>query len=79
VILARLGKLDDPRAADGLELLGRLRRPDGRWWPGGYWWRAPGSSVHAEAVDWGRRAPSEPITLNALRVLRAAGPAPIRG
>jgi hypothetical protein len=79
VILARLGKLDDPRAADGLELLGGLRRPDGRWWPGGYWWRAPGSSVHAEAVDWGRRAPSEPITLNALRVLRAAGPAPIRG
>ncbi len=73
VLLGRLGKLDDPRTGDAVELLIGLRRPDGRWRPGGYWWRPPGSATHAEAVDWGRRAPSEPITLNALRVLRAAG------
>ena len=73
VLLGRLGKLDDPRTGDAVELLIGRRRPDGRWRPGAYWWRPPGSATHAEAVDWGRRAPSEPITLNALRVLRAAG------
>jgi len=73
LILGRLGKLPDPRAEDALDLIAAARRSDGRWWPDAYWWKPPGSSVHAEAVDWGRRTASEPITLNALRVLRAAG------
>ena len=60
----------------GLDLAVRRRRADGRWWPGGYWWRPPGGrpgSGPVEVVDWGRSAPSEMLTLNALRVLRAAG------
>ncbi len=29
--------------------------------------------LHAEVVDWGRRGPNAMITLNGLRVLKAAG------
>jgi hypothetical protein len=66
----------DPRAADALELLVRRRRADGRWQPGGRWWRPPGrltGSGPVEVVDWGRSGPNEMLTLNALRVLKAAG------
>lgn len=73
LVLSRLDKLPDPRADDALGLLLERRRPDGLWAPGGYWWRRPGSKTAVEAVDWGRRGPNEMITLNALRVLRAAG------
>lgn len=73
LVLSRLGSLPDPRADDALDLLLERRRPDGLWEPGGYWWRRPGSKTLAEVVDWGRRGPNEMITLNALRVLRAAG------
>jgi hypothetical protein len=67
-----MGLAEDPRAADGLKLLEERRRPDGRWQAGGRWWRSPGSKgSNVEVVDWGR-GPSEPITLNALRVLQAA-------
>jgi hypothetical protein len=73
-VLARLGKVTDPRAEEAVELLVQRRREDGRWEPRGYWWSPPGSAgSNVEAVDWGRRGPSEPITLNALRILRAAG------
>lgn len=76
LILSRLGKAGDPRTADALELLVRRRRPDGRWQPGAYWWRPPGSrssgSYPVEVVDWGRSGPNEMLTLNALRVLQAA-------
>jgi hypothetical protein len=73
LVLARIGKLPDPRAEDGLELLIRRRREDGRWQPGGYWWRAPGrAGSNVDVVDWGRGGPNEMITLNALRVLRSA-------
>ena len=73
VVLARMGHAGDPRAADGLDLLEERRLPDGRWRAGGRWWKAPGSKgSNVEAVDWGS-GPSEPLTLNALRVLRAAG------
>ena len=52
-------------------LLEERRRPDGRWQAGGKWWRPPGSKgANVEVVDWGR-GPSELLTLNALRVLRA--------
>jgi hypothetical protein len=76
LVLSRLGKAGDPRAADALDVVVRRRRPDGRWRPGGAWWRAPGAtsgSGPAEVVDWGRSGPNELLTLNALRVLRAAG------
>jgi hypothetical protein len=73
LILARLDLVGDPRAGDALDLLEHKRLRDGRWRPGGYWWRSPGSAgSNVEVVDWGRGAPNEMITLNALRVLRAA-------
>jgi hypothetical protein len=73
VVLGRLGRLGDPRADDALDLVVERRRPDGLWEPGGFWWQRPGSKRLVEVVDWGRRGPSEMITLNALRVLRGAG------
>jgi hypothetical protein len=74
LILSRMGKADDSRAAEGIDLLLGLQRADGCWSKGPSWWRAPGSAGNnVEVVDWGRRGPSEMITLNALRVLRAAG------
>jgi hypothetical protein len=72
VVLARMGLAGDPRAADALELLEERRLPDGRWRTGGRWWKPPGSKgSNVEVVDWGS-SPSEMVTLNALRVLRAA-------
>ncbi|MGO8959926.1 MAG: hypothetical protein ACLQFR_21530 [Streptosporangiaceae bacterium] len=73
LILSRMGVARDPRASDASDELERRRLPDGRWQAGGCWWRQPGSSLTPEAVDWGRSGPNETITLNALRVLRAAG------
>jgi hypothetical protein len=72
-VLARLGRVRDPRAADALDLLEARRRPDGRWTAGGRWWKPPGSDRTVEAVDWGAGVGSAMITLNALRVLKAAG------
>ncbi len=73
VVLARMGLAGDPRASDGLDLLEERRLPDGRWRPGGRWWKAPGAKgSNVEAVDWGS-GPSELLTLHGLRVLRAAG------
>lgn len=73
LVLARMGKAADPRASDALDELERRRLPDGRWRPGGYWWKPNGSNLTPEVVDWGRAGPNEMITLNALRVLSAAG------
>jgi hypothetical protein len=76
LVLSRLGLVRDPRAADALDVLERKRLADGRWRPGAYWWRAPApgsSGSNVDVVDWGRGGPNELITLNALRVLTAAG------
>ena len=73
VVLARMGRAGDPRAADAVALVESRRLADGRWQSGGRWWKPPDSSgSNVEVVDWGRSGPSEMITLNALRVLRAA-------
>lgn len=72
LVLARMGKASDPRASDAIGELVRQRLPDGRWQPRGYWWKPPLSATTPEVVDWGRAGPNEMITLNALRVLRAA-------
>jgi hypothetical protein len=73
LVLSRMGRADDPRASDALDELERQRLPDGRWRARGYWWRSPPSTFAPEVVDWGRGGPNEMITLNALRVLQAAG------
>ncbi len=55
------------------------RGEDGGWRPEGYYWalkrkkRAKLAVSNVEVVDWGRNGPNEMITLNALRVLKAAG------
>jgi hypothetical protein len=73
VVLARMGLAADPRAGDALDLLEEKRLADGRWRAGAKWWRPPGSKgSNVEVVDWGS-GPSEMLTLNALRVLGAAG------
>ena len=72
-VLARMGRVDDARASDALDLIEERRLPDGRWSAGNAWWKPAGATGMSEAVDWGRGGPSEMITLNALRVLRAAG------
>jgi hypothetical protein len=72
--LARIGRLSDGRTSDAIGELEGRRRPDGRWRAGGRWWRAPGSSgSNVEVVDWGSSGPNQFVTLNALRVLSAAG------
>jgi len=74
LVLSRMGLAGDPRAGDALDVVERLRPPDGRWRPGGSWWRLGGQgSGPAEVVDWGRDGASEMLTLNALRVLRSGG------
>ena len=73
LVLSRMDRAGDPRAGDALDELQRRRLPNGRWQPGGCWWKPADSTVTPEAVDWGRSGPNEMITLNALRVLKAAG------
>jgi hypothetical protein len=74
LVLSRIGKATDPRAADALDELERRRLRDGRWRAYGQWWKPADSEITPEVVDWGRPGePNQMITLNALRVLRAAG------
>jgi hypothetical protein len=73
LILSRMGKASDRRASNALDELERRRLPDGRWRAEGCWWKPAPSTLAPEVVDWGRTGPNEMITLNALRVLSAAG------
>jgi hypothetical protein len=74
LILSRLGPLTNPRMWEALDLIETKRLPDGRWKVEGYYWSPPGKRAsNVEVVDWGRGGPNEMITLNALRVLKAAG------
>ena len=72
IVLARAGALPDPRADEGVALLLERRRGDGLWHTEGaqYWRRSPGT--YFDPVAWERSGPSRMLTLNALRVLRAA-------
>lgn len=81
-VLSLTGKLGDPRAKEALDLVESKRREDGLWHSEGSYWRSlmKGPAIGArtpatgsEVVDWGRSGASEMITLNALRVLNAAG------
>ncbi len=77
-MLSRAGKLNDPRTKEALDIVEDKRGPDGLWRPEGYHWhpnRRMGvkGKIRPEVVDWGRNGPNRMITLNALRVLKAAG------
>lgn len=73
LILSRMGRAADPRAADAVKLVESRRLADERWQAGGRWWKPPGAEGGSvEVVDWGRSGPNEMVTLNALRVLHAA-------
>jgi hypothetical protein len=67
-LLGLLGRLDDPRAADALDVVERARRPNGRF-SGPAWW----NSTTKDAVDWGRGTDNEMLNVRAASVLRAAG------
>jgi hypothetical protein len=54
LVLSRMGRAGDPRGSDALDELEQRRLPDGRWRPGGYWWKPPTSTITPEIVDWGR-------------------------
>ncbi|RYU12507.1 hypothetical protein ETU37_10270 [Nocardioides iriomotensis] len=74
LVITRGDRCTDPRAADALDVLERKRRPDGRWNAQAQWWRAADSRTTPEVVDWGSAGqPNLMVTLNALRVLTAAG------
>jgi len=79
VMLHRADKLENPRTKDAIDLVESKRQKDGLWKPEGYYWnlkrknRAKFAVSNVEIVDWGRNEPNEMITLNALRILRAAG------
>lgn len=79
IILSRAGRLGDRRALDAIGLVESKRGEDGRWRPEGYYWslkrktRPKLSVSNVDLVDWGRGGPNEFITLNALRILKAAG------
>lgn len=73
-LLRRMDLVDDPRASDAIDIVVDQRRPDGTWAPSGYWWVKPGEGrPSVEVVDWGRGRPNRMLTLNALRILKAAG------
>jgi hypothetical protein len=74
LVLSRMDRAGDARATDALDELERRRRPDGRWRANGRWWNPADSTIAPDIVAWDRPGePSEMLTLNALRVLRAAG------
>ena len=72
-VLARAGALPDARADEAIDLLLARRHEDGLWHAQGtqYWRRSPGT--YYDPVAWERSGPSRMLTLNALRILRAAG------
>lgn len=73
LVLSRRDALGDGRADAALDLVERRREADGRWSASRPWWGRPGGTRAPEVVDWGRDGPSDMVTLNALRVLRAGG------
>ncbi|PTT68225.1 hypothetical protein DBR22_07115 [Arthrobacter sp. HMWF013] len=71
LLLARMGLINDPRAAEARAALRGKMLPDGGWPAEGAWWHPPSSASQAEAADWGRTGPNQFVTLSALRILSA--------
>jgi hypothetical protein len=73
VVLTDAGLVGDPRASEALDVVEAKRMPDGRFRAEGAWWANLDGTRYPAAVAWGRSGPNEMVTLDALRVLRAAG------
>ena len=74
LVLSRMGLAGDPRADEALDHLESRRHADGRWRANQQWWKPGGGPITPEVVDWGRAGePNLMITLNAMRVRKAAG------
>ncbi len=74
LVLSRMGLAGDPRAHEALDQIESRRDADGRWSANQQWWKPGGGPITPEVVDWGRAGePNVMITLNAMRVRRAAG------
>ncbi len=72
-ILSLAGKIKDKRAEEALDIVQGKRGSDGLWRAEGFFWYPLGKKKsNMEVVDWGRKGPNDMITLNALRVLKAA-------
>ena len=76
-VMAEIGRLDDPRCAEALELLESKRLPDGGFpAEAKYYTTAPSAKTGRSLVDWGKTSMVRMnpwVTLDALRVLKAAG------
>ncbi len=76
-VMTEINRLDDPRCAEALDLLESKRLPDGGFpAEAKYYTTAPSARTGRSLVDWGgiSTARMNPwVTLDALRVLKAAG------
>lgn len=73
-VLSLAGKINDTRTIEALDIIESKRRKEGYWVAEGFYWHPlkKGNTGSTDVVDWGRKGPNEMISLNALRVLRAA-------
>jgi hypothetical protein len=75
--IAELGRIDDPRCADALDLIESKRLPDGGWpAEAKYYAHSTTVALGNDDVDWGgtsRRRSNPWVTVDALAVLRASG------
>jgi hypothetical protein len=73
-VLSLAGLVNDPRAKEALDIIESKRTKEGYWCAEGFYWHPfkKGKSGSSDVVDWGRKGPNQMITLNALRVLKAA-------
>jgi hypothetical protein len=66
--------LSDSRAREALDFIEQKQMPDGRWKADGYYWKPSNTKgLYMDPADWWRGKPNKMLTLNALRVLKAAG------
>jgi hypothetical protein len=74
--MAELGRIDDPRSADALDLLESKRLPDGGWpAEAKYYTHSTTVALGNDDVDWGgtsRRRSNPWVTVDVLAVLRAS-------
>jgi hypothetical protein len=76
-VMCEVGKIDDARCADALDLLEQRRLPDGGWpAESRYYSVSKTFKLHADYVDWGGTSKMRMnpwVTVDALSVLRSAG------